>query len=134
MKKAHFLYHWCRYGYIRVLSRKCTKFQLNKAFWYTMYILACNFFSKKTLNTYLKLKIRVVYRKFFTVKYVFIVFIQNKSYIIFLYIRNLENSCLKIKPGFPVQNIHFYLCGQVVNTKGISCSRKQVLNVSFSDL
>ena len=60
-----------------------------------MYILASDFFLK-TINTYLKLEIRVVCRGFLASKYVFIVFFQNKpDDYLYLYIRNLENSPLK---------------------------------------
>ena len=53
-----------------------------------MYILASDFF-KKTINTYLKLEIRVVCREFLAFKYVFIVFVFKTNQFI-IYIRTLE--------------------------------------------
>jgi hypothetical protein len=48
-----------------------------------MYILASVFFfSKKTINTYLKLEIRVACREFLAFKYKVIVFFETKHVII----------------------------------------------------
>jgi len=44
-----------------------------------MYILASVFFSKKTINTYLKLEIRVACREFLAFKYVDIVIFETKQ-------------------------------------------------------
>ena len=43
----------------------------NKAFWFTMFILASDF-SKNAINTFLKLEIRVVCREFVAFKYTYI--------------------------------------------------------------
>ena len=43
-----------------------------------MYILASVFFSKKTINTYWKLEIRVACREFLAFKYVVIVIFETK--------------------------------------------------------
>ena len=48
-----------------------------------MYILA-SVFSKKTINTYLKLEIRVACREFLAFKYVVIVFFEIKQMIIYI--------------------------------------------------
>ena len=61
-----------------------------------VYLSICFFLLKTTINTYLKLEIRVVCREFFAFKYVVIVFFRNKTDdYSYLYIRNLENSRLK---------------------------------------
>ena len=61
--------------------------------YFIRYILASDFFSKKTINTILKLEISVVCRKFLAFKYIFLFFFRNKSDdYSYLYIRNLENS------------------------------------------
>ena len=84
-----------------------------------MYILAF-VFSKKTINTYLKLKIRVACREFLAFEYVDIVFFQNKTDdYLYLCIRNLA-----FKTGFSVNNINLYLCWQVDDTKWILCCQK----------
>ena len=71
-----------------------------------MYILASVFFSKKTINTYLKLEIRVACREFLALKYVVIVFFRNKTDdYLYLYIRNLEYSRLK-----PVFRYAIFIC------------------------
>ena len=71
-----------------------------------MYILASFFFSKKTLNTYLKLEIRVVCREFLAFKYGIIVFFRNKTDdYLYLYVRNIENSSLK-----PVFRYTIFIC------------------------
>ena len=49
-----------------------------------MYILASVFFSEKTINTYLKLEIRVACREFLAFKYVVIVFFETKQMIIYI--------------------------------------------------
>ena len=73
-----------------------------------MYILASDFFFKKTINTYLKLEYRVVCREFLAFKYVVIVFFRNKTDdYLYLYIRNLENS--RLKPVFRY-TIFIYIC------------------------
>ena len=78
------------------------------------------FFSKKTINMFLKLEICVACREFFAFKYVVIVFFRNKTdENSYLYIRNLENSSLKL-----VHKIHLYLCWQVDDTKWILCCLK----------
>ena len=60
-----------------------------------VYFSIC-FVSKKTINTYLKLEIRVACREFLAFKYVVIFFFRNKTDDhLYLYIRNLENSRLK---------------------------------------
>ena len=48
-----------------------------------VYFSIC-FFSKKTINTYLKLKIRVACREFLAFKYVVIVFFETKQMIIYI--------------------------------------------------
>ena len=49
-------------------------------------------FTKKTINTYLKLEIRVVCREFLAFKKIFFFFSRKKSNDYFyLYIKNLEN-------------------------------------------
>ena len=74
-----------------------------------MYILASIFFFLKTINTYLKLEIRVACREFLAFKYVVIVFFRNKTDdYSYLYIRNLENSHLK--PRF-MENFLLYNVG-----------------------
>ena len=83
-----------------------------------MYILTSKF--KKDNKYIFKARMCVVCREILASKYIFIVFFKNKSDdYLFLYIRNLA-----FKNGFPVNNIHLYLCGQVDNTKWILCSRK----------
>ena len=71
-----------------------------------MYIVASVFFSKKTINTYLKLKIRVACREFLAFNYLVIVFFV---------IRNLENTRLK-----PVFRYAIFIC--------ICVDRKRILN------
>ena len=83
-----------------------------------MYILASVFFSKKTINTYLKLEIRVACREFLAFKYVVIVYFETKQMIIYI-------CTLKIlKTRVSVRNIRLYLCWQVEDTKWILCCRK----------
>ena len=50
-----------------------------------MYILASVFFSKKTINTYLKLEIRVVCKEFLAFRYVVIVIFETKGMIIYIF-------------------------------------------------
>ena len=57
-------------------------------------------FSKKTIDTYLKIEILEVWREFLAFKYLFIVFFETDDYL-YLYIRNLENS--RLKPIFVTQ-------------------------------
>ena len=47
-----------------------------------MYILAS--VSKKTINMYLKLEIRVGYREFLAFKYIVIIFLETKQMIIYI--------------------------------------------------
>ena len=49
-----------------------------------MYIFASVFVSKKTINTYLKLEIRVACREFLAFRYVVIVFFETKKMIIYI--------------------------------------------------
>ena len=51
-------------------------------------------FSKKTLNTYLKLEIRVVSREFLAFKYVFIIFFKSNQMIIYICTSDILNSRL----------------------------------------
>ena len=59
-----------------------------------MYILALDF-SKKMINMYIKLEIHVVCREFLAFRYIFIHFFNKSDDYLYLYNRNLENSCLK---------------------------------------
>ena len=66
---------------------------------YNVYFSICLFLSKKTINMYLKLEIRVACREFLAFNYVVIVFFSKKTDdYLYLYIRNLENS--RLKPFF----------------------------------
>ena len=56
------------------------------------------YFSKKKINTYLMLEIRVVCRVFLAFKYVFVVFFLSKQLRWLFIFRNLENS--RLKSGF----------------------------------
>ena len=78
-----------------------------------MYNILASVFSKKTMNTYLTLEIRVACRELLTFKYV--VFFETKPMI--NYICTLEILKLAFKTGFSVQNIRLYLCLQVLDTK-----------------
>ena len=46
------------------------------------FILASDFFWKKTINTYLKLEINFICREFLSFKYVFIIFFETNQVII----------------------------------------------------
>ena len=69
-----------------------------------MYILVSDFFEKKTINTYLKLEICVVFREFLPFKYVFIVFFDKNQMII--YICKSEILKNRVYNRFLVNNIH----------------------------
>ena len=56
-----------------------------------MYILASVFF-EKTINTYLKLEIRVACREFFAFKYVVIGFFETKQMIIYICTLEILNT------------------------------------------
>ena len=86
-------------------------------------------FSKKTKDTYLKLEYCVVCREFLAFKYVFIVFFKQITWL-FSFVHK-KSWKLTFTAGFSVQNIHFYLCGQVENTKWILCSRKIGVKCSY---
>ena len=90
-----------------------------------MYILASVFFSKKMINTYLKLEIWVVCREFLAFKYVVIDFFRNKTEdYLYLYIRNLENSRLK-----PILNGYIVLSKNSVKCAIFKISDVQILFV-----
>ena len=64
------------------------------------------------------LEIRVVCSELLAFKYVFIVFLNNSDDCLWLQLRNLENSRLKLVFRC-LHNIHLYLCGQVENIECI---------------
>ena len=73
------------------------------------------FVLKKTINTYLSLEIRVVFRKFLASKCIFIVFFRNKSdNYLYLYIRNLENLLLKL--FFVTQYKFEFVCKIIISS------------------
>ena len=55
----------------------------NQYYAYKVYFSIC-FFSKKTINSSLKLEIRVACREFLAFKYVVIVFFETKQMIIYI--------------------------------------------------
>ena len=77
-----------------------------------MYISTSDF-SKRTINKYIKLKIRVVFRELLVVKCLFNVFSKQIKY-----------WKLVLKTVFSVHNIHYYLYGHVEITKWIFWSKK----------
>ena len=79
-----------------------------------MNILAA-FFSKKTINTYLNLEIRVACREFLAFKYVVIVFFETKQMIIY----NCPSDILKTR----VFRYTIFIC--------ICVGSQRILNVYF---
>ena len=77
-----------------------------------MYKLASFFFSKKTINSYLKLEIHVVCREFVAFKYVVIVFFKTKPMIISIFTSEILKTVL------------LFICICVDREKSILCCRK----------
>ena len=87
------------------------------------------FFSKMTINTYLKLEILVVCREFLAFKYVFVIFSKQIWWLfIFVYQKSWK---LAFKTGFSVHNIYLYLCWQVEDDKWILCSWKTYVKCAY---
>ena len=80
------------------------------------------FSKKKTIDTYLKQEICVVFREF-------IVFSKQSDDYLYLYIRNLEHS--RLKPGFRY-TISICICVSRYKIINGYCSRKTVLNAHYS--
>ena len=73
----------------------------------------------------------IVYFSFRFFKYVLIVFSKSDDYLIFIFVHQKSRK-LAFKTGLSVQNIHFYWCGLIENTKWILCSRKIGVKCAYS--
>ena len=107
-----------------------------KIFFYAINVhFNISFFSKKTMNTYLKLEIGVVCREYLGFKYTFIIyvfFLNKLDDYLYLYVRYLENSRLN-----PVFQYTISICICVSRQRILNRYRadeKQVLNVRIYDL
>ena len=60
---------------------------------------------------------------FLAFKYVFLVFFSKQCIWLFIFVHQ-KSWKFAFKTSFSVYNIHFYLCGQVENTKWILCNWK----------
>ena len=104
-------FEWLMCTETQVLWTRLSKIQIYVSTLLLLYILASDFF-KKTINTYLKLEIRVMCRKL-AFKYVFIDFLKQIRWS-FIFVLQ-RSSKLAFKTGFSTHNIHLYLCWQAEN-------------------
>ena len=70
------------------------------------------------MNTYLRLKIHVVWRKFSAFRYKLIVILET----------NHKSLKSELKPSFTVYNNHLNLCLQIENSEWLLCKEQ---NASF---
>ena len=135
---TRYLFLYCKLSYVKTLPRKTFSIEneiriVRKCFLqfthtyikvkkYHIYVFIW-FVSKKTINMYLRLVIKVVWGEFLAVKCVFLSF-SKQIWRLHLFVHQ-KSFITAFKTGFSVNNIHFNFCGQVKDSKWILWIRKK---------